>query len=426
MLAWHFLPPSVIIGASRQGGRTVNTIKTVFLAALLSAAAYGVYVGVTGTTPNFGHRHKSKDWEEADDPGAGAPIVSIDDAAAMPLGEVAIAAPAAGAPLDTSASPTAGLPSTPQIPAPATGDAQLDRYSSTQPYPSTQPDAGPQPPSEAANAADLMPEGDQLSASQGGPGEPTTSPQGDPSVGSEDGHADFAALMQSVRGLLDQNRLADAHLELSEWFGDLRFSAAEDAQLTDLLDRLAGTVVYSRQHLLERPYEVQPGDTLERIADAYEIPWELLGNINGIRDPRSVRPGDQLKVVKGPFNAYVSLSRFQLVLYLGNRYAGRFHIGVGKDNATREGEFVVLRKLTNPTYYGQPVIDKDDPNNPLGEFALDLGDSIFIHGTNDPQSIGRADSRGCIRLADRDIQDVFGILTAKTERTAGSRVIIRQ
>lgn len=409
----------------------MNTIKTVLLAALLSAAAYGVYVGVTGAPPNFGPRRRVRDWEEgADVADAGipsAPLVNMGEDPA--LASVAPAPPAAGAAVATAPPPAASpapADSQPLGPAspPANMESAPDRYSSERGYPSTgvRPDADP---STLLSAGDALP---PIGGSPEGalPGGEAPAGYEGPATEPAESHADFEALMQSVGGLLEQNRLADAHLELSEWYGDPHFTPEEDAHVTNLLDQLAGTVIYSREHLLERPYEVQPGDTLEKVADAYEVPWELLANINGLRDPRAVRPGDQLKVVKGPFDAYVNLSKFQLVLYLGNRYAGRFHIGIGKDQETPEGKFVVLQKIVNPTYYGQPVIDKDDPQNPLGEFALDLGDRIWIHGTNDPQSIGRADSRGCIRLADRDIRDVFQILTAKSDHSSGSVVQIKR
>lgn len=409
----------------------MNTIKTVLLAALLSAAAYGVYVGVTGAPPNFGPRRRARDWEEnteVTDAGIpSAPLVNMGEDPALasvaptPLAAAAVAAnvaPAAPASAAADGSPLGPIASAPPV------DAAPERYSSDQGYPSTatHPDAG---------HSGLLSADDPLSAAVQGPAENLPggeAPAGYESQGTQpaNSHADFEALMQSVRGLLEQNRLADAHLELSEWYGDPHFTPEEDAQVTNLLDQLAGTVIYSREHLLERPYDVQPGDTLEKVADAYEVPWELLANINGLRDPRAVRPGNQLKVVKGPFDAYVNLSKFQLVLYLGNRYAGRFQIGIGKDQETPEGKFVVLQKLVNPTYYGKPVVDKDDPQNPLGEFAIDLGNSIWIHGTNEPQTIGRADSRGCIRLANRDIRDVFEILTAKSERSSGSVVQIKR
>jgi LysM repeat protein len=406
----------------------VNTIKTVFLAALLSAAAYGVYVGVTGSPPNFGSRRRAKDWEETADDVESAPLVSIgDDSPPMP-GATAIppaAAPAFNSvpPAVVDSGPDAVAPANSASPA-AAGDSAADRYTSDQRYPSATGGM------DSASAASPV-SGDPLAA-----GIPTTTPEASVGNGIADraysaeasptGHGDFAGLMQSVESLLAQNRLADAHLELSEWFGDEHFTPEQNAQVTNLLDQLAGTVIYSREHLLERAYEVQPGDTLDKIADLYDVTWQLLANINGIRDPRHVRPGQQLKVVKGPFNAYVNLSKFQLVLYLGDRYAGRFHIGVGQDQETPEGIFSVLQKVENPTYYGEPVIDKDDPQNPLGEYAIDLGNRIWIHGTNDPQSIGRADSRGCIRLANRDIKDIFEILTAKTDRTSGSLVQIKR
>ena len=72
------------------------------------------------------------------------------------------------------------------------------------------------------------------------------------------------------------------------------------------------------------------------------------------------------------------------------------------------------------------MVPAGDPNNPLGPYALalDLEQAIFIHGTNDPRSIGRAESRGCIRLHNRDIKDLFDIMTVKSEHSAGSHVSI--
>jgi lipoprotein-anchoring transpeptidase ErfK/SrfK len=415
----------------------VNTIKTVFLAALLSAAAYGVYVGVTGAPPNFGPRRKARDWEETAAPDAYSES-GLDAAPSAPqVNEAPLAgdgfAPAPGT--GSHVVPVGPDPNGPSHVLPAGGDAPPDRYASNHQYPSMRS----APPHDTAPpvTTDALPPGDRYAGDRyGGDRYPADDRSRSPidmagaAAGDEhpnhDIHAEYAVLLQSAQGLLAQDRLAEALLELTDMFGVPGLSPEEEAQLTDLLDRLAGTVIYSRRHLLERAYEVQPGDTLEKIADAYEVPWQLLANVNGIRDPRHVRPGDQLKVVRGPFSAHVDPDRFRLVLSVGGRYAGQFPIGVGEDRSTPEGEFEVLKKVVNPTYYGQPVIDKDDPNNPLGEYALDLGGGLWIHGTNDPGSIGRAGSRGCIRLADRDIKDVFEILTARTDRTAGSKVIIKR
>jgi lipoprotein-anchoring transpeptidase ErfK/SrfK len=247
------------------------------------------------------------------------------------------------------------------------------------------------------------------------------SPGTTPPAAASDAHAEFTTAMTSVQGLLSQNKLADAHLALSEWYDNPRLGPLDQQQTNDLLDQLAGSVVYSRQPLLEPMYIVQPGDTLERIAERYEVPWQLLAKINGIADPKYVRAGDQLKVVRGPFDAIINLQKFELTLSLRGRYAGRFKIGIGQDQSTPTGEFTVKNKVSNPTYYGPGVIvAADDPTNPLGERWIDLGNQIGIHGTNDPQSIGKAESRGCIRLSPSDVEDVYDILSV------GSRILIRR
>ena len=233
-------------------------------------------------------------------------------------------------------------------------------------------------------------------------------------------HAEFAMALEQAKSQLNQGQLAEAHLALSGWYDNPKLTAAEHDQLMKLLDRVAGTVIYSRVAVLEAPYEVQPGDTLERIAEYYDVPWQLLAKINGIEDPNRLQTGQPLKVVHGKFSATVDLGRHLLTLWLDGRYAGRFAIGVGRDYSTPQGEFIVQNKVENPTYYGPDrVIAAEDPNNPLGERWIDLGNQIGIHGTNDPASIGRNDSRGCIRMSPHDVEDVYDILSV------GSKVTVR-
>jgi lipoprotein-anchoring transpeptidase ErfK/SrfK len=130
--------------------------------------------------------------------------------------------------------------------------------------------------------------------------------------------------------------------------------------------------------------------------------------------------GRVLKVVRGPFDAIVHLDRRELTLMVQNRYAGRFPIGVGRDLPKLEGDYSVHTKSLSPVYYGPDgiTIPANDPKNPLGGAWIGLTDRIGIHGTNDPQSIGRDDNRGAISTGDRDLQDLYGILSI------GSRVSI--
>ena len=80
----------------------------------------------------------------------------------------------------------------------------------------------------------------------------------------------------------------------------------------------------------------------------------------------------------------------------------------------------MLNKVVKPQYtdpHGH-VIDPDDPQNPLGPRWLDLGNSYGIHGTTDPGSIGKAESRGCIRNGrNEDVTEVFDMLGVGSEVT---------
>ena len=79
------------------------------------------------------------------------------------------------------------------------------------------------------------------------------------------------------------------------------------------------------------------------------MPWQLLAKINGIPAADMVQPGQQLKVVHGPFSAVVELDKSQLTLMLDGRYAGRFPITVEPGATASEGQWVVEQKLSNPS-----------------------------------------------------------------------------
>lgn len=226
----------------------------------------------------------------------------------------------------------------------------------------------------------------------------------------------------------DERTTAEIHLQLSRLYGNPGLSGEQTRELADLLDQLAGMVIYSRQHVLEPSYTVRPGDSLPMIAQRYNVPDRLLAKINGIRDREdNLEPGRQLKVIRGPFDAVVSLDRYELVLMLGGYYAGRFPIGIGRDQPRLEGSFVVKAKTPQPRYDGpQGAIAPGDPRNPLGKYWIGLDAPIGIHGTSDIKNLRRNDNLGTICLGDRDIEDVYDILCAESPEAKGSRVTIQR
>ena len=90
--------------------------------------------------------------------------------------------------------------------------------------------------------------------------------------------------------------------------------------------RFPARVIYSREHWLAPPYVVTPGDTLETVAQQYQVPWQLLAKINGIDKPNGVIPGEKLKVVRGPFQAQLNRQRDTITLFADGLYAGRFKV----------------------------------------------------------------------------------------------------
>lgn len=216
-----------------------------------------------------------------------------------------------------------------------------------------------------------------------------------------------------------KGQLKEALATLSVFYGMPNLSPDQRQQLLSRLDPLAREVIYSRRHLLEPPHRVTASETLLEIADKYQVPSQLLANINQVDDPVTVLPGTELKIVRGPFRAEVDLSGQQLTLFLGDLYAGRFEIGVGNDPAPKPGTYTVQEKQTSRVYYdrtGVPV-PAGSPNNPYGKMWLDLGGQISIHGS--PNTVQPTDA-GCISVAGDYADDIYGILSQ------GSSVTIRR
>lgn len=191
-------------------------------------------------------------------------------------------------------------------------------------------------------------------------------------------------------------------------------------QIEERLRKVSYNIYFAPKPHYMDGYVVKPNDVLQRIAKEYNVSWEYLAKLNRT-DPKKIRPGQTLKVIQGPFSAVVDLSDSEITIHSHGHFVHSFPVGIGRDSSTPQGTFKVLDKQRDPTYYGpNGVVEHDDPQNPLGEYWIDLGDSYGLHGTVDDSSIGKSDSPGCIRLRNRDIADVYDLLTI------GSEVLIRK
>lgn len=230
--------------------------------------------------------------------------------------------------------------------------------------------------------------------------------------------AAVAEQLRQVDQLIEGRQTLEAHATLSRLYWKQPQIRGE---LLSRLNQTSAEIYANPNRHFAEPRMVDFGETLQGIAREYKVPWQYLARLNRT-SPQKLQAGQKLKVLTGPFGAIVDLKEFEMTIHAHGWFVRRYDIGIGADEGTPVGEFTVQDKLENPTWYNPDggVVEADDPQNPLGEYWLGLGNHIGIHGTINPDSIGKAVSRGCIHLADGDIGEVFQLLDV------GSPVRIRR
>jgi len=105
----------------------------------------------------------------------------------------------------------------------------------------------------------------------------------------------------------------------------------------------------------------------------------------------------------------VSIHDRKLALVEDGQVLKIYKVAVGAGvSPSPTGTFEVVNRLTQPTYYHPHKVIPPGPDNPLGTRWIGLNKKGFgIHGTNELGSIGRAASHGCIRMARRDLEELF-------------------
>ncbi len=125
----------------------------------------------------------------------------------------------------------------------------------------------------------------------------------------------------------------------------------------------------------------------------------------------------------------ISVADRRLRVTLADGSSRSFPIAVGRSrDLIPIGTTEVTRKRRDPTWVPTPTMRRKDPTlpasvppgprNPMGRYALDLGWTYYrIHGTNEPESIGRAASSGCFRMLPKDIEAVYALVGVGTRVT---------
>jgi lipoprotein-anchoring transpeptidase ErfK/SrfK len=129
---------------------------------------------------------------------------------------------------------------------------------------------------------------------------------------------------------------------------------------------------------------------------------------------------------EAPGTVIIDTGNTALYYVLGQGRAIRYGVGVGREGFTWSGVQTISRKAEWPDWHPpaemiarQPYLPRfmaGGPGNPLGARAMYLGSSQYrIHGTNDPSTIGKFVSSGCIRLTNEDVADLFSRVDVGTK-----------
>lgn len=224
-----------------------------------------------------------------------------------------------------------------------------------------------------------------------------------------------ASLAEARQAQTEGDLLRARELALAVWNGTT--DAALKTEAESILNVVGIELVMTPRPMPEKTdYEVQPGDSLDKIAKKFGTTVELLRISNNIKGSM-IRAGDRLRVFTGTFKVSVSKSDNDLVLLMNDEFFKRYRVGTGQYNKTPVGDFLINDRIAQPTWWRPDgkAIPFGDKENLLGTHWLSINVKGYgLHGTWEPETIGYQLSAGCVRMHNEDIEQLFNLLTLGT------------
>lgn len=105
----------------------------------------------------------------------------------------------------------------------------------------------------------------------------------------------------------------------------------------------------------------------------------------------------------------VSIPDRKLALIENGAVVKIYRVTTGRESSpTPMGTFTIVNRVANPTYYQPGKVIPPGKKNPVGERWIGLSKKHYaIHGTDEPRSIGRVASHGCVRMGAKDVKELF-------------------
>jgi lipoprotein-anchoring transpeptidase ErfK/SrfK len=175
-------------------------------------------------------------------------------------------------------------------------------------------------------------------------------------------------------------------------------------------------------------YIVKRGDSVQRIARHFGTTVELIQKSNELKNPHLIKVGDRFRILRGTFAIFVSKGDNSLRVTFNGQFFKRYAVGTGKYGKTPVGTFEITQDKQKEPVWWHPSgkeIPYGDPKNILGTRWMAIratGDTppvrgYGIHGTWDESSIGKALSAGCIRMRNKDVEELYMLVPVGTAVT---------
>ncbi|MCF7869968.1 MAG: L,D-transpeptidase family protein [Candidatus Omnitrophica bacterium] len=163
-------------------------------------------------------------------------------------------------------------------------------------------------------------------------------------------------------------------------------------------------------------YTVQRGDALSKIAKKFNTTVSLIKQANALTSNKII-PGQELKINLCEFSIVIDKSQNLLFLKRDGKIFKTYIVATGTDGRTPGGEFKIINKLVKPTWYkAGAIVLPDNPDNILGSRWMGIDKKGYgIHGTTKPESLGQQVTLGCVRMSNKEVEELYDIVSVGTE-----------
>ena len=191
------------------------------------------------------------------------------------------------------------------------------------------------------------------------------------------------------------------------------------SDVQDKLGKLNIAILFSKT-ITDRDtlYEVEPGDTLINIAKKFGTTVNLIKLANSLKSD-NIQARAKLKISKAKYKILVDKSQNILTLMSNNDIVKVYRVSTGENNCTPVGNFKIVNKIIDPVWYTEKaIVPAESPDNVLGSRWMGFNlPGYGIHGTVSPEKIGQQATKGCIRMINAEVEELYTIIPVGTEVT---------